>query len=123
MLEMTGHYNRHMYNKLQHCNKLQLPHPSILFTFTGGKHLLTDRFFSSKVARLFQACSASHLSHPLAIQGLMSFAMAHAEVQVPDTLSKEPGVLWLAIGMPTGKTILVSNVSSSNLFNATWCIF
>lgn len=63
--KMTGHYNRHMYNKLQHCNKLQLPHPSILFTFTGGKHLLTDRFFSSKVARLFQACSASHLSHPL----------------------------------------------------------
>ena len=56
---MTGHYNRHMYNKLQ------LPHPSILFTFTGGKHLLTDRFFSSRVARLFQACSASHLSHPL----------------------------------------------------------
>lgn len=51
-----------------------------------------------------------------AIQGLMSFAMAHAEVQVPDTLWKEPGVLWLAIGMPTGKTILVSNVSSSNLF-------
>ena len=56
---MTGHYNRHMYNKLQ------LPHLSILFTFTGGKHLLTDRFVSSRVARLFQACSASHLSHPL----------------------------------------------------------
>ena len=35
--------------------------------------------------------------------------MAHAEVQVPDTLWKEPGVLWLAIGMPTGKTILVSS--------------
>ena len=56
---MTGHYNRHMYNKLQ------LPHLSILFTFTGGKHLLADRFVSSRVVRLFQACSASHLSHPL----------------------------------------------------------
>ena len=118
---MTGHYNRHMYNKLQHCNKLQLPHPSILFTFTGGKHLLTDRFFSSKVARLFQACSAFHLSHPL--RNSRTYVICHAEVQVPDTLWKEPGVLWLAIGMPTGKTILVSNVSSSNLFNATWCIF
>ncbi|XP_044166755.1 uncharacterized protein LOC122946920 [Acropora millepora] len=28
--------------------------------------------------------------------------MAHAEVHVPDTLWKEPGVLWFAIGMPTG---------------------
>ena len=56
-----------------------------------------------------------------AIQGLLSFAIAHAEVQVPDTLWKEPGVLWLA--MPTGKTILVSDVSRSNLFNATWCLF
>lgn len=60
---------------------------------------------------------ASLLSVPplavlVAVLGLLSFAMAHAEVHVPDTLWKEPGVLWLAIGMPTGtltiiKTLLV----------------
>ena len=38
-----------------------------------------------------------------AVKGLLSFTMAQAQVQVPNTLWKEPGVLWLAIGMPTGK--------------------
>ena len=68
---------------------------------------------------IFYRCKAvaSLLSVPpiavlVAVLGLLSFAMAHAEVHVLDTLWKEPGVLWLAIGMPTGtltiiKTLLV----------------
>lgn len=36
------------------------------------------------------------------VEGLLSFAMAHAQVEVPNTLWHEPGILWLAIGMPTG---------------------
>ncbi|XP_078355899.1 uncharacterized protein LOC144640687 isoform X2 [Oculina patagonica] len=42
------------------------------------------------------------------VQGVLSFALAHAEVQVPDTMLREPGLLWLAIGMPigTGKSII-----------------
>lgn len=38
----------------------------------------------------------------VAVLSLLSFAMAHAEVHVPDTLWNKPrGKLWLAIGMPT----------------------
>lgn len=52
-----------------------------------------------------------HSVPPLAVlvgvEGLLSFAMAHAEIEVPDTYWREPGVLWLAIGMPTGKSSLV----------------
>ncbi|KAJ7375683.1 hypothetical protein OS493_039613 [Desmophyllum pertusum] len=49
---------------------------------------------------------ASLLSVPplailVGVQGLLSFAIAHAEVQVPNTMWREPGLLWLAIGMPT----------------------
>ena len=50
-----------------------------------------------------QGCNAIALAVLTAVEGLLSFAMAHAEVHVPNTLWKEPGVLWLAIGMPTGK--------------------
>lgn len=51
---------------------------------------------------------ASLLSFPplailIAVQGLVSLIMAHAEIQVPDAHRKEPGVLWLVIGIPTGK--------------------
>ncbi|KAJ7365227.1 hypothetical protein OS493_005322 [Desmophyllum pertusum] len=50
---------------------------------------------------------ASLLSVPplailVGVQGVLSFAIAHAEVQVPNTMWREPGLLWLAIGMPTG---------------------
>ncbi|XP_067039953.1 uncharacterized protein [Acropora muricata] len=36
------------------------------------------------------------------ILGLLSFAIAHAQVEVPNTLWREPAILWLAIVMPTG---------------------
>ena len=42
-----------------------------------------------------------------------AFAMAHAEVQVPGTLWRELGVLWLAVGMPTGMIYFVSRVKQS----------
>ncbi|KAJ7365234.1 hypothetical protein OS493_005329 [Desmophyllum pertusum] len=58
---------------------------------------------------VFQGCVgvASLLSVPplailVGVQGVLSFAIAHAEVQVPNTMWREPGLLWLAIGMPTG---------------------
>ena len=51
---------------------------------------------------------------PLAIlcgvQGVLSFALAHAEVQVPDTMWREPGLLRLAIGMPVGMLLLNVNI-------------
>ena len=54
------------------------------------------------VAKLLNVPALAALT---SVQGLLSFAMAHTEVKVPNTLWTEPGVLWLAISIPTGKIL------------------
>lgn len=70
-----------------------------------------DVHFSSSIQgcqAIGRLISVPPLAILVGVQALLSFAFAHADIDVPNTRWSEPEILWFAIGMPTGKSRLTS---------------
>ena len=84
------------------------PHDYLLQSEPGSKKPFDVQFLKKTFSTLQGCLAVAKLLcvPPLAvlsgILSLLSFAMAHAEVHVPNTKWTKPGILWLAIGTPTG---------------------